>query len=143
MDFKKRICIATLKGPWGEGGRLVFLRIRFRFPPGYPRIGGKEGLPSFDLEEKSDIPAQTHRTMKQAIQRICEEERPCLVGCIAYLLGHEETRGRSIFRAPDSDSDSEAGVVQHNVPSKRTCGASWGPNGMSFSSCFICAWRSN
>lgn len=130
MDFKKRICIATLKGPWGDGGRLVFLRIRFRFPPGYPRIGGKEGLPSFDLEEKSDIPTATHRTMKQSIQRICEEERPCLVGCIAYLLGHEESRGRATFRAPDSDSDSEAGVIQHNVPSKRTCGATWGPNGM-------------
>lgn len=131
MDFKKRICIATLKGPWGDGGRLVFIRIRFRFPANYPRVAGKEGLPSFDLEEKADIPTQTHKTMKQAIQRICEEERPCLIGCIAYLLGHEETRGRSTFRAPDSDSDSEAGAVQHNVPSKRTCGATWGPNGMS------------
>lgn len=129
MDFKKRICIATLKGPWGDAGRLVFTRIRFRFPANYPRAVGKEGLPTFDLEEKSDIPPQTHKTMKQVIQRICEEERPCLISCIAYLLGHEESRGRSIFRAPDSDSDSEAGVVQHNVPSKRSSGATWGPNG--------------
>lgn len=127
LNIKKRTCSIALNGPWAEDGRMTFIRIYFRFPASYPRTS-----PQFSLSDSLVISKETMESLKKAIHRICETNRPCLSPCIAYLMGHEETGAR--LAAPDSDSDSDLdtdmniGAPAQSV-GKVTCGASWGPSG--------------
>lgn len=130
LDFRKRQCAVALRGPWGHGARLVACRVLFRFPAGYPGKSGSSGAPAFKLVETPEIPVETYEAMRKTLHTLCDEVRPCLAACISYLLGHDERKSRADLAAAESDSDSDSEVQQaHNVPSKRTCGMCWGPNG--------------
>lgn len=112
---------------------MVYTRILFRFPAGYPRKTGPSGCPAFKLIERPEIAPATHETLKRRLHEICNEQRPSLAACISYLLGHDERKARVDVIDADSDSESDIDMQKEfNVPSKRTCGMSWGPNGKSF-----------
>lgn len=131
LDFRKRQCAVSLKGPWGEGARMVYVRVLFRFPPAYPRKAGPSGSPVFKLVERSEISRESHETMRQRLKELCDGQRPALAACISFLLGHDERTTRmDMVGGADSDSESDIDLQdEFNVPSKRTCGMSWGPNG--------------
>ncbi len=134
LEVAKRRYTVSMNGPWADGARSAFIRVQFTFPKEYPRSAAEEHSPTIDLETSVSVSKSTRSAILDRLQDI-RHDRPCLVACVDYLLGHQqERRGRLAQRRDETDSASEE---EDNLPQqvpmmpKKACGASFGPNGAS------------
>ncbi|KAJ3564713.1 hypothetical protein NP233_g8108 [Leucocoprinus birnbaumii] len=130
---KKRTCTLGLHGPWGERSS-VFIRITFTFPREYPSSPGPEGTPTIDLERSPLVSLKNRAFMLKRLKAIRERKRPCLEGCLRFLLfGGEEEELRSAFAMDGESSDEDVGPVDDvgmgNLAEPRTTQGAFGPNG--------------
>jgi hypothetical protein len=73
----------------------------------------------------------TRQKMVTTIKQLRAANRQCLLSTTSYLLGAHERQGRTRIE-DESDSEDELEKHMDNVPMLiRTCGATFGPNGMS------------
>ncbi|KAL4080027.1 hypothetical protein V8B97DRAFT_1863860 [Scleroderma yunnanense] len=87
---KKRTCTLALHGPWGDSSSLVFVRVSFRFPKGYPNAPHPEGTPEIELERSPLIPLRNRAFMLRKLRTIRERHCPCLEACLRFLLFGDE-----------------------------------------------------
>ena len=119
----------SMNGPWANGDRMAFMRIHWSFPSSYPYAPEN---PSFELEKNPTVSPITRKHIISTIQELRAINRQCLVATSSYLLGSDERVGRRLVEV-ESDSESEKEIMS-NIPMLiRTCGATFGPNGMNVS----------
>ena len=121
VDFEsanvaERKCTLSLSGPWGQHGEIAFIRLHLVFPDSYP----EQKPPLFELEETSGVSAESRKDMEKFLSKIgvlhARKGRPCLEGCLRYLLGEKTASARWRVRGEgDSDDDNETDTEGTNM----------------------------
>ncbi|KAL1908467.1 hypothetical protein Sste5344_005773 [Sporothrix stenoceras] len=87
LDMDNLALAASMKGPWGVDGQIVFIKVRVTVPPSYPAARS----PRFYVENSSLVPEATQDKIAADLLMLTAEylkrRRNCLLVAFRYLLG--------------------------------------------------------
>ncbi|KAI9760946.1 MAG: hypothetical protein M4579_001322 [Chaenotheca gracillima] len=110
VNMSKRLVVVSMNGPWGEGGKLVYIQVNARFPEDYPETSA----PEFKMEKTSSISDHTLSRIDNELKTIASSyvtiKRGCLEATVCYLLGELDLEESTawIFGEDDVDLPSAA-----------------------------------
>ncbi|TPX10632.1 uncharacterized protein E0L32_008366 [Thyridium curvatum] len=97
IDMDNLTLNASLKGPWGEGGETIFIKVRVDIPASYPKLKA----PRFFVEQSSFMPDETHQKIETELQELTaqflQRKKNCLDVAFTYLLGEVDLEASTTF----------------------------------------------
>lgn len=127
------VLVISLNGPWSSENKddLIFIRIEFNFPVGYP---SPEAIPRFKIEDtyelKSDKKQEILTNLQNISSRLCSHKRFCLETCLRYLLGEKVDVDLELEQALDtydlnyvSGENDELFSASQNISSNESDGS--------------------
>ena len=143
---KKRTCTLGLHSPLGEK-RSVYMRVTFTFPRDYPQAVYPNGTPTIEVERNPLISLWRRDCILKHLRRILERKRPCLEGCLRFLLFADDGQINDDVADSETSSDEDQSVGRKtkgktkeitislmrnskNLTEPRTSQGVFGPNGL-------------
>lgn len=109
IDMDDLTLKASLSGPWGVDGELIFIQVKIDIPTEYP----KSRAPKFVIEKTSFMPEETHarlvRELHQLADQFLQRKQNCLEVIFTYLLGEVDMESSTTFFKNVRDLDDEMG----------------------------------
>ncbi|KAK9773360.1 hypothetical protein SCAR479_09893 [Seiridium cardinale] len=107
VDMNTLIVDASLKGPWGIDGDMIYLKVQVDVPHGYP----KSKAPKFLIENTALMSDQTHRKIEAEVNQVAyqfaKKKQNCLEVAFSYLLGETDLSSSTSFFKNVRDLDDE------------------------------------
>ncbi|KAH6651870.1 hypothetical protein BKA67DRAFT_521453 [Truncatella angustata] len=107
VDMINLIVDASLKGPWGTDGDMIYLKIKVDVPHGYP----KSKAPKFIIEKTALMSDQTHAKIETEVNQVAaqfaKKSQNCLEVTFSYLLGETDLTSSTSFFKNVRDLDDE------------------------------------
>lgn len=112
IDMDHLTLNASLRGPWGVSGELIFIKVKVDIPHAYP----KSKMPKFIIEKNAFMPEETYKKLEHEINQLATQflkrKQNCLAAAFSYLLGETDLESSTSFfknvRDLDDDSDGMA-----------------------------------
>ncbi|KAK4227537.1 hypothetical protein QBC38DRAFT_190743 [Podospora fimiseda] len=125
IDWDALIVKASLKGPWGAKGGVIWIKVKVDIPTNYPKIKA----PRFIVEKTSFMPDEIHKKIQHELHELADRflhrKENCLFTAFEYLLGEVDLESSTTFlsnvRALDDDLDgladeSSSEDDEHDIP---------------------------
>ncbi|KAK4059625.1 hypothetical protein Trihar35433_10672 [Trichoderma harzianum] len=118
IDMGNLTLSASLKGPWGEFGTNIFIKIKIDIPTEYPELKA----PKFVIEKSPSIPEEIHKRLDQELYELAEQfaqkKQNCLGKIFTYLLGEIDFESATPFRGfSDTSTEEDDGIPVGRSPS--------------------------
>ncbi|KAH7316577.1 hypothetical protein B0I35DRAFT_451556 [Stachybotrys elegans] len=109
---------ASLKGPWGVDGEIIFIKVKIDIPTSYPRFKA----PKFVIEKTSFMPAETHSRLTREIHQLADQflqrKQNCLEVAFTYLLGEVDLESSTTLFKNVRDLDDDMGGLNDESSSE-------------------------
>ncbi|TVY85409.1 putative RWD RING finger and WD repeat-containing protein [Lachnellula suecica] len=104
VNLDKRTIIASMNGPWGDDGNLIYTKVTMVFPVTYP-----DAKPTFILGKTSLMSDEVYEKLKREVQQIAAgfvaRRRGCMEATLCYLLGEVDLETSTTFFKDETDDD--------------------------------------
>ncbi|KAK3394261.1 hypothetical protein B0H63DRAFT_426202 [Podospora didyma] len=111
IDMDALTLNASLKGPWGENGETIFIKVKVDIPTSYPKVKA----PKFLIEKTSFMSDDVHKKIEHELQelanRFLKRKQNCLDVAFTYLLGEVDLENSTSFFKNVRDLDDELDVL--------------------------------
>lgn len=112
IDMDNLTLSASLTGPWGAQGELIFVKVKIDIPADYPKLRA----PRFAIEKTSFMPEETREKILREVHELAEKflsrKQNCLEVAFTYLLGEIDLESSTTLfknvRDLDDDLDGMA-----------------------------------
>lgn len=107
IDLDNLTLNALLKGPWGQDGESIFIKVKIDIPSEYPL----SKAPKFNIEKSSFMPEETHEQITKEVHELADQflkrKQNCLEVTFTYLLGEVDLESSTTFFKNVRDLDDE------------------------------------
>ncbi|KAH8684841.1 hypothetical protein BGZ60DRAFT_366122 [Tricladium varicosporioides] len=111
VSMDKRTVIASMNGPWGEDGNIIYIKVTIVFPDQYPETKP----PTFTLGKTILMPDEIYQKLKKEVQQIAAgfvaRRQGCLEATLCYLLGEVDLETSTTFFKDGGDMDDDLGAL--------------------------------
>ncbi|KAI1358673.1 WD repeat-containing protein [Xylaria arbuscula] len=118
VDMESLTLNASLKGPWGEDGDTIYIKVRVDVPTKYP----KARAPRFVIEKSALMPDQTYKKLDQDVNQLANQSskkrQNCLDLAFSYLLGEIDLSNSDTFFKNVRDLDDDFGGIDDESSSE-------------------------
>ncbi|KAG5983141.1 hypothetical protein E4U55_000727 [Claviceps digitariae] len=97
IDMDNLTLNASLTGPWGSDGELIFVKVKIDIPSEYPKLKA----PKFMIEKTSFMSEDTHKEIMKEVHMLADKflqrKQNCLEVILTYLLGEIDLESSTTF----------------------------------------------
>lgn len=114
IDMENFSLVASLKGPWGENGETIYIKVQVNIPTTYPT----SRAPKFSIERSMQMPQATYAKLMDEIHELAERflkyKQNCLDVAFTYLLGEVDLESSKGFLKNVGNIDDLGGLVDES-----------------------------
>ena len=107
VDMDKLTLKASLDGPWGADGSIIYVTVHVDIPHDYPN----SKAPKFLIEKQAMMPDQTYKKLDREVQQLANQfskrRQNCLEVIFSYFLGETDLSNSDSFFKNVKDLDDE------------------------------------
>ncbi|KAI1292392.1 WD repeat-containing protein [Xylaria venustula] len=118
VDMESLTLKASLKGPWGEDGDTIYIKVKVQVPARYP----KARAPRFIIEKSALMADQTYKKLDHDVNQLAyqssKKRQNCLDVAFSYLLGEIDLSNSDTFFKNVRDLDDDFGGIDDESSSE-------------------------
>ncbi|KAI0423066.1 WD repeat-containing protein, partial [Xylaria grammica] len=118
VDMESLTLRASLKGPWGEDGDTIYIKVKVDVPTRYP----KAKAPRFIIEKTALMADHTYKKLDHDVNQLANQSskkrQNCLDVAFSYLLGEIDLSNSDTFFKNVKDLDDDYGGIDDESSSE-------------------------